>query len=107
MNLIGVIALGLLGLLGAYFFLIFGEQQQSDQQRQAIEHKIGSEKFDKDFNAAWNGKPLENDAAARQARIAALENELAEIRQQQDAKKAENKKREAELLHSLDQLAGH
>lgn len=107
MSIFGVIGLGVLGLLGAYLFLIFGEQQQTEQQKQVIEHKIQTEKFDQDFKVAWNGKPLEDDQAASKRRVAALKKELADIKASSSNAAAGDKKREEELKVALDKMAGH
>lgn len=104
MNPFALILLSVTGLLGVYLFIIYGDQHQANQREAVVHHRLESERFDKDFRDAWNGRMLEPDSG-QIGRIEKLEAEAAEIEDRRKAAETEAKRAAADLKKGIEEMA--
>lgn len=99
-----MVFLGLVGLLGAYFFLMVHTEHSSQIKAREYEHRIQIERFDRDFEKAWNGQKLTDPERAR--RLEDLEAKEREAKTKAVTDTEGTQERERELRRALDQLSG-
>jgi hypothetical protein len=104
MNILGVVFLGLVGLLGAYLFLMVHTEHSSQIKAREYEHKIQIELFDRDFEKAWNGQKLTDPERAK--RLEDLEAQQREAKTKAATDTDGTQARERDLRRALDQLSG-
>lgn len=104
MNAIGAVFLAVLGLLGAYLFLMVHGQHSDQAKQQDLEHKIQIERFDRDFEKAWNGQKFSDPERAK--RLEDLEAQQRETKEKAAVNAADFQERERNLRRALDQLSG-
>jgi hypothetical protein len=104
MNTIGAVFLAVLGLLGAYLFLMVHGQHTDQVKQQDLEHKIQIERFDRDFEKAWNGQKLSD--SDREKRLLDLELQERETKEKAALNAVDRKAQEQDLRRTLDQLSG-
>lgn len=104
MNLIGVIFLGVAGLLGVYLYLLKGSEHSEISKARDLDHKIQVERFDRDFDNAWNGQKLTDPE--RGQRLRRLEEQAKTQQTHTEHNTQAMSAREQELRRALDQLAG-
>ncbi len=66
-----------------YFSLQGREEVKHDQAEARVEQKIDAAKFDRDFSAAWNGKPI---SVPTESELQALEKERDELKRKHEAR---------------------
>jgi hypothetical protein len=103
MNSVGVVLLGLAGLLGVSLFLLSTTEHRHTMKQQQLEHAIQVERFDRDFERAWNGQKLVDPE--RDKRLADLEQRQRDAHTQATHEDAAREAREHQLRHTLDQLS--
>lgn len=86
-----------------YFSLQGREDVKQDQAEARIEQKIDAAKFDRDFGAAWNGKPV---AGGREGELTALEKERDELKQRRKQLERDAERDIADLKAVLDGAGG-
>lgn len=82
-----------------YFSLLGREDVKQDQAEARVEQKIEAAKFDRDFAAAWDGKPIRAPEAER---IAELEKERETLRAARQKSDREIERDIADLKAALE-----
>ena len=104
MQILGTVFLALVGLLGAYLFLVVHSEHRTQMDTRDLQHRIQIERFDRDFDKAWNGERLGDPDRA--ARLRALEQQQADAQARAVTERAASQAREQELQQALDRLSG-
>lgn len=105
MNPIALVLLSVTGLLGVWLFVLQSDQHAASMAEAKARHQLESERFDRDFETAFNTGRLPADAS-REARIQQLESDLARAKAEREANEAATKKAQAELTQSIGEMAG-
>ena len=104
MNAIQAVGLSVFGLLAALIFFVVHSEHRAEYQKGGLQHEKQIERFDRDFEKAWNGETLTDPDRAK--RLEALEVKEREMKEKEDADTADRKKREEQLHRALEQFPG-
>ena len=105
MSTLGVVFLALVGLLGVYLFITVHSEHQGESKERELQHQIQIERFDRDFEKAWNKEKLPDPERAQ--RLLDLEKQQSEAKTRAAAQGEDSRQRERELRRALDQLSGY
>jgi phytoene/squalene synthetase len=104
MNVISMVFLGVVGLLGAYCFLFVESEHRATSKAREFTHALQVERFDRDFDNAWNGGKLTDPERAQRLHTLEQQDARQQARAVQDIQAS--KAREQALRRTLDHLSG-
>ena len=104
MNAVQAVCLSVVGLLGALLFIVVNSEHRAEHQKGGLQHEIQIERFDRDFEKAWNHETLTDPDRAK--RLGDLEAKEHELKEKEAVEAADRKKREEKLHRAFEQLPG-